>query len=96
MSTVILFDIDGTLLDAAGAGRRAMEAGFAEITGSVDGLSSIRFAGMTDPLIVREGLRAAGQPHDEQVVQQVITAYLERLPAELRAGPPRVLPGVSA
>lgn len=94
LATVILFDIDGTVLDARGAGRRAMEAGFAAVTGSADALSSIRFAGMTDPLIVREGLRAAGHPHDELVVQRVIAAYLQRLPVELSSGPPRVLPGV--
>ncbi|MCA9651568.1 MAG: HAD hydrolase-like protein [Myxococcales bacterium] len=95
-ATIVLFDIDGTLLDAKGAGRRAMEAGFAAVTGRADGLAAVRFAGMTDPQIVRDGLRAVGLPHDPTVVAQVIAAYLERLPAELRVGPPRRLPGVEA
>jgi len=95
-ATVVLFDIDGTLIDAGGAGRRAMEAGFEAVTRGVDGLRSIRFDGMTDRSIVREGLRAVGQTHDTATVQQVIDAYLERLPCELQEGPPRILPGVVA
>ena len=94
--TIVLFDIDGTLLDAAGAGRRAMVAGFSAITGRPEGLDAIRFAGMTDPSIVREGLVALGLPHDPATVVAVIEAYLQHLPDELRRGPPRVLPGVEA
>lgn len=93
-ATILLFDIDGTLLDAHGAGRRAMEAGFGAITGRADGLASVRFAGMTDPSIVRAGLRAAGLPAEDQAIAEVLEAYLERLPAELLARPPRVLEGV--
>lgn len=108
MPTVVLFDIDGTLLNAHGAGRRAMEAGFLAATGRA--LASFRFAGMTDPAIAREGLRAAGLlpdggpsgaldggPSGDRIhaqIQSVIAAYLERLPAQLLARAPRVLPGV--
>ncbi len=94
MTTIVLFDIDGTLLTAHGAGRRAMEAGFSGITGRDDGLAEIRFAGMTDPSIVRAGLEAIGAAHDEHVVERVIEHYLEHLPAQLSQRPPRVLPGV--
>jgi len=96
MPTIVLFDIDGTLLTAHGAGRRAMEAGFRGVTGRDDGLAGIRFAGMTDPSIVRSGLGAIGAAHDEGVVQRVIARYLEHLPAELSRQRPRVLPGVPA
>ena len=100
MPTVVLFDIDGTLLNAHGAGRRAMEAGFLAATGRA--LASFRFAGMTDPAIAREGLRAAGLlqdggPSGDRIhaqVQSIIAAYLERLPAQLLARAPQVLPGV--
>lgn len=94
--TIYLFDIDGTLLTAHGAGRRAMEAGFAAVTGSTDALSSLRFAGMTDPSIVRHGLEVTGQPHDDATVQRVIDAYLEHLPKQLAARGPLVFPGVVA
>ncbi|MCA9712402.1 MAG: HAD family hydrolase, partial [Myxococcales bacterium] len=91
--TVVLFDIDGTLLDAHGAGRRAMTAGFRAVTGR-DGLDGVRFDGMTDPSIVRAGLRTAGLPEHEPTIVRVLAAYLERLPHELAARPPRVLEGV--
>ncbi len=94
MATVVLFDIDGTLLDAHGAGRRAMEAGFAAVTGHAGGLARVRFAGMTDPSIVRAGLAAAGVPADDGVIAHVIERYLAALPQELSSRPPRVLPGV--
>ncbi|MEM7154894.1 MAG: HAD family hydrolase [Myxococcota bacterium] len=95
-ATVVLFDIDGTLLTAKGAGRRAMEEGFAAVIGSSHGLASIRFAGGTDPAIVREGLEAMGQAVDDRRIDAVIEAYLERLPPQLEAAPPVVLPGVLA
>ncbi len=87
--TVYLFDIDGTLIDGAGSGRRAMEAGFAEVTGIPDVLREIRFAGMTDPAIVRAGLRAAGREpgDDDALIDEVIEAYLARLPLEIAATP---------
>ena len=44
--TVYLFDIDGTLLSTGGAGRRAMEAAFAALTGNKDACAGFSFAGM--------------------------------------------------
>jgi len=96
MPTIVLFDIDGTLLDAHGAGRRAMVAGFAATTGRPEGLDGILFAGMTDRSIVRTGLMAGGVEAHDELIEAVIAAYLERLPHELSARPPRVLPGVEA
>lgn len=95
-ATVVLFDIDGTLLDSGGAGRRAMVAGFAAVTGRADALTAVRFAGMTDPSIVRAGLRVAGLLESAETIAAVIAAYLEHLPQQLRAGSPRVLAGVEA
>ncbi len=85
--TVYLFDIDGTLLDGGGSGRRAMEGAFAEVTGDRTALAGIRFAGMTDPAIVRAGLRVAGRDpgQDAAVIPAVIERYLARLPDEIAA-----------
>jgi len=50
---LILFDVDGTLIDTAGAGKRAMEVAFHEVFG-VDGFEradSVEYAGCTDPTI---------------------------------------------
>jgi len=83
--TVYLFDIDGTLLDGGGSGRRAMEAGFADVTGDRNALVGLNFAGMTDPAIVRAGLRAVASAaeRDVDLIAQVIDRYLARLPDEI-------------
>lgn len=85
--TVYLFDIDGTLIDGGGSGRRAMEGAFAAVTGDDSALRGLRFAGMTDPAIVRAGLRAVGSDpaRDDALIAEVIEAYLARLPAEIAA-----------
>ena len=59
---LVLFDIDGTILLTAGAGRRAIVAALAEVVGPTPAFERIRFDGKTDPQIVAEMLEAAGQP----------------------------------
>lgn len=93
--TVLLFDIDGTLLDCGGAGRRAMERGFAAIHGRADAVAHVVFGGMTDPAIVREGLGGIGVEATKEAVTAVLDAYLDALREELPAsGGFRVLPSV--
>ena len=58
---VVLWDIDGTLVSAGGAGRRAFERAVADFVGPFDGaLRDMRLDGMTDRLIVREALGVTG------------------------------------
>ncbi len=94
---VLLFDVDGTLVHAAGAGRRSLErvlAGrFGEVRAAVERL---RLDGMTDRLIVREVLAALGHAFDDALCDRLLEDYVVHLREEL-AGPGfRVLPGVSA
>jgi phosphoglycolate phosphatase-like HAD superfamily hydrolase len=51
---LILFDIDGTLIDTAGAGKRAMERAFGETFGTNDfrRAEGVPYAGRTDPVIL--------------------------------------------
>lgn len=56
MRTVLLFDIDGTLVSTGGAGRRAMAGAFARLHGKEDVFDGFSFAGMTDRAIARQGL----------------------------------------
>lgn len=58
--TVLLFDVDGTLVTTCGAGRRAIERAFELRHGSKDMLS-FSFGGMTDKAIVRTALLALGR-----------------------------------
>ncbi len=57
--TVLLFDVDGTLVTTCGAGRRAIERAFELRHGSKEVLS-FSFGGMTDKAIVRGALLALG------------------------------------
>ncbi len=95
--TVFLFDIDGTILDAQGAGRRAMQAAFESVCpGCGDAMEAVRFSGMTDPAIARAALNNAGLPADDVKIQRVVMAYLARIALEVRSIPPSVYDGAQA
>ncbi len=97
---IALFDIDGTLLRAGGAGRRAVELALAEVVHELGGdvsLDSVEFAGRTDPWIVRTALIQYGVDADDALVGAVLQRYVEHLPRELElASAFEVLPGVSS
>ena len=93
---VLLFDVDGTLVHAAGAGRRALERVLLAELGRIDGaLAGLRLDGMTDRLIVREVLAALGRPFDDSLCDRVLDAYVEALRTEIQGPGFRVLPGVA-
>jgi phosphoglycolate phosphatase-like HAD superfamily hydrolase len=95
MACVLLFDVDGTLVNAAGAGRRSIERALAGHVGEMDGaLAGLRLDGMTDRLIVREGLAALGRPFDDALCDRVLETYLGLLRVEILTPAYRVLPGV--
>ena len=94
--TIALFDIDGTLLRAGGAGRRALDLALVEVLGGQDDVSfeSVEFAGRTDPWIVAEGLAKHGVEADVVLIEEVLRRYLAHLPAQLElASAFEVLPG---
>ncbi len=86
---IVLFDIDGTLLHAKGAGRRAFESAARDICGGT-GQCGFSFAGMTDRAIARRCLRSAGLSDDEASIDALVAAYVARLDAELTGGPAEV------
>jgi phosphoglycolate phosphatase len=51
---LLLFDIDGTLIRSAGAGKKAMERALEAVYGVKNGLRNIQMMGRTDPSIVDE------------------------------------------
>jgi phosphoglycolate phosphatase len=93
----LLLDIDGTLLRASGAGRRAFEQALRDHHGLVDGaIAALRFDGMTDRGIVRESLALMGRPFSEAACETILAKYVAHLRAEIAAPGFRVLPGVVA
>jgi phosphoglycolate phosphatase len=81
---LVLFDIDGTLLTAAGAGKRAIHRALRDVFGGI-GPAEYWFDGKTDPQIVRDLMRHEG--HSDAVIDErlgdVLTRYAERLSIEL-------------
>jgi phosphoglycolate phosphatase-like HAD superfamily hydrolase len=96
-ATILLFDIDGTLLHAGGAGRRAVARVFGERFARREVFDDVRFHGMTDRAIVRGGLVRAGLAADEAAIDAICTAYLAALAEEVpRAADFRIMPGAAA
>ncbi len=98
---VLLFDIDGTLVSAGGAGRRALEQAMEHHLGGAvrpqeAWLTGMKLDGMTDRLIVREAMMAVGHPFDEALCDRVLDTYAERLQREIEGPGYAVLPGVAA
>ena len=97
--TVILLDIDGTLLHAGGAGRRALEAAMAEHLGGATRsrapwLAGMKLDGMTDRLIVREAMLAVDHAFDDALCDRILDSYAGLLERELAGSDFRLLPGV--
>jgi phosphoglycolate phosphatase-like HAD superfamily hydrolase len=95
--TVLLFDVDGTLLHAGGAGRRAVARVFGDRFARTGLFDDVRFHGMTDRAIVRGGLERAGHAADDATIDAICAAYLAALADEVpRSAGFRVYPGVRA
>jgi len=95
--TVLLFDVDGTLIYAGGAGRRAISRVFAERYGQPRLFDDVLFHGMTDRAIVRGALARAGLDGDERTIDEICAAYLVALADEVpRSTRFRIHPGVPA
>lgn len=91
-----LFDIDGTLLLAGGAGARTLALAFGELYGIDDAMQGIRCSGKTDPAIVTEMFQAAlDRPPREDELQRLLGLYESMLPDELqRSSQFRLMPHV--
>ncbi len=72
--TVLLYDIDGTLITTGGAGRRAIVRAL-ETLGYAEKVE-FSFAGMTDRAIVRRHLAAHGEAPSDALIDRVLDAYL--------------------
>ena len=81
--TVLLFDIDGTLVTTGGAGRRSMELAFLELHGRRDACDSFSMSGMTDRAIVRKALELIGVSPSPDAISAVIDSYLAHLAQEV-------------
>lgn len=98
-AVLVLFDIDGTLIQTAGAGVRGMGAAFAELHAQPLALEGVPVAGRTDRAILREIFTRYAIEETDDTIAALRDAYLAELPLHLRQrvqGGFGVLPGVHA
>lgn len=90
---LVLFDIDGTLIDSGGAGVRSLNLAMKELFFLEDAFRGISMAGKTDTQIIKEGL----MKHDlspNGSIDSVIDAYLNHLRREIQNDRKHVKPGI--
>lgn len=94
MTTVLFWDIDGTLLSTGRAGIFALEDAASEIIGTKVDFSNLKTAGMTDRGLAAEILLKYGVSPDPEKIDRLLQLYGEYLPASLPRKQGYVLPGV--
>jgi phosphoglycolate phosphatase-like HAD superfamily hydrolase len=96
MINLLLFDVDGTLIQTGGAGIRAFQRAFRELFNMEAVTDRIRFHGRTDPEIAEDifAARLSRSPTPEEL-QAICSRYLAYLEEEVPQSPGyRVMPGL--
>jgi phosphoglycolate phosphatase-like HAD superfamily hydrolase len=95
---LFLFDVDGTLVTARGAGRAALGRALTETYGRTGDIDRYDFRGKTDPRIVLDLMRGAGLADDviEARMAACFDAYVDHLARQIGDGTGvTVLPGIA-
>ncbi len=94
---LILFDIDGTLVDCGGQARNAFADALQHVMGTTGGLSHYDFSGKLDPRIVSDLLTGMGLSREDALrrLPDIRAEYLHRLERDLHVEKMRLLPGIS-
>ena len=95
---LFLFDIDGTLVTARGAGRLALQEALRETYGTAGDIDRYDFRGKTDPRIVFDLMRGTGLADDiiEAGMSACFDAYTTHLERQIGDGSRViVLPGIA-
>ncbi len=93
---ILLFDIDGTLIDSGGAGKLAMETAITSELGLGPPTTAIPYAGRTDRAIISDLLRHHDVEASPGNIERILKAYLGHLPHSLTQRRGQILPGVQA
>lgn len=94
---ILLFDIDGTLLVSAGAGRAAMDIAFRQLfdlSEEMEPTAGIDFAGASDLRVAHDVAAAHGRDYDAATHDRFLRLFEPTLRATLPTRGGRRLPGV--
>lgn len=91
---LLLFDIDGTLISAGGAGTRALNSSFERVLGIKEAFKKFEMAGKTDIQIIKEGLYMHGVSPNSFLITKLIENYLNFLKLEINNNSKHLKPGV--
>ena len=92
--TLLLWDIDGTLIDSGGAGERALRLSLEREFGIADDLTWLEWAGRTDIWIARQILSHHHLGTSPQLIQRYLDGYLAAVAEAMNNPRARVLAGV--
>ncbi len=83
---IILFDIDGTLVKAGGAGVRALDHAVKAMTGRPNACDSVQIQGATDKSNFENAFKVGkGRKPTKKELAELTDKYVARLPAEVEA-----------
>lgn len=92
---LILFDIDGTLIDSGGAGTRSLNLAFKELFSIDNAFEGISMAGKTDIQIMKEGAAKHNLPLENGILSEIINTYIRNLAIEINNNDKKhVKPGI--
>lgn len=84
MKKLVLFDIDGTLLNASGSSRRAYTVAVERIYGIAEAFQDVTFHGRSDPLILEDiALKHLGRSFSEGELKELYSTFEVLLEEEL-------------
>jgi phosphoglycolate phosphatase-like HAD superfamily hydrolase len=96
-TTLVLWDIDNTLLYTGGAGSVGMRLAFRDLYGVDDAFGKVEFSGRTDTAIFRDCARMHGLDEAQLDAEQArfVDAYIPHLAAALIETRGTLMPGVA-
>jgi phosphoglycolate phosphatase-like HAD superfamily hydrolase len=92
---LVLFDIDGTLIDSGGAGTRSLNYAFEAVFSIHDAFKGISMAGKTDIQILKEGLGTHGLDTENGNVGLLCERYIVYLRTEIENQGKHLKPGIT-
>lgn len=92
---LVLFDIDGTLVQCGPTPKRVFRQGLIDTFGTAGPIDSWIFDGKTDPMIVRELMAEAGVSCTDELVKKALDIYAQGIKKELPGeANKKIYPGV--